>query len=75
MVETRITGVYRPIQGMSFQVASICWALAGTITSGCPAIEALARDGDPKAVKLPRPLVGSGEPHFSFAGLKGAVQR
>jgi N6-L-threonylcarbamoyladenine synthase len=26
-------------------------------------------------VPLPRPLVGSGEPHFSFAGLKSAVQR
>ena len=24
---------------------------------------------------LPRPLVGSSEPHFSFAGLKSAVQR
>jgi N6-L-threonylcarbamoyladenine synthase len=24
---------------------------------------------------LPRPLVGSGEPHFSFAGLKSAVAR
>ena len=42
---------------------------------GGPAIEALAQDGDPAAVPLPRPLVGSGEPHFSFAGLKGAVQR
>nr|WP_294850322.1 tRNA (adenosine(37)-N6)-threonylcarbamoyltransferase complex transferase subunit TsaD [uncultured Sphingomonas sp.] len=42
---------------------------------GGPAIEALAKDGDPDAVPLPRPLVGSGEPHFSFAGLKGAVQR
>ena len=42
---------------------------------GGPAIEALAADGDPKTVPLPRPLVGSGEPHFSFAGLKGAVQR
>ena len=31
--------------------------------------------GDPRAVPLPRPLVGSGEPHFSFAGLKSAVQR
>ena len=28
-----------------------------------------------RAVPLPRPLVGSGEPHFSFAGLKSAVQR
>jgi N6-L-threonylcarbamoyladenine synthase len=26
-------------------------------------------------VPLPRPLVGSAEPHFSFAGLKSAVQR
>jgi N6-L-threonylcarbamoyladenine synthase len=42
---------------------------------GGPAIEALARDGDPTAVPLPRPLVGSKEPHFSFAGLKAAVQR
>lgn len=42
---------------------------------GGPALEALARDGDPTAVPLPRPMVGSGEPHFSFAGLKSAVQR
>ncbi|HWL01513.1 MAG TPA: tRNA (adenosine(37)-N6)-threonylcarbamoyltransferase complex transferase subunit TsaD, partial [Microbacteriaceae bacterium] len=27
------------------------------------------------AVPLPRPLVGSAEPHFSFAGLKSAVAR
>ena len=31
--------------------------------------------GDPTAVPLPRPLAGSSEPHFSFAGLKSAVQR
>ncbi|MHA6332999.1 tRNA (adenosine(37)-N6)-threonylcarbamoyltransferase complex transferase subunit TsaD [Qipengyuania sp. CAU 1752] len=42
---------------------------------GGPAVERLAREGDPTAVKLPRPLVGSGEPHFSFAGLKSAVLR
>ena len=42
---------------------------------GGPAVERLAVDGDPKAVPLPRPLVGSGEPHFSFAGLKSAVLR
>ena len=42
---------------------------------GGPAIEQLAEEGDPRAVPLPRPLVGSGEPHFSFAGLKSAVQR
>jgi len=42
---------------------------------GGPAVEALAREGDPHGVPLPRPLVGSGEPHFSFAGLKSAVLR
>lgn len=42
---------------------------------GGPAVEKLAREGDPKAVPLPRPLVGSKEPHFSFAGLKSAVLR
>ena len=49
--------------------------LLGLPYPGGPAIEQLARDGDPRAVTLPRPLVGSGEPHFSFAGLKSAVQR
>lgn len=42
---------------------------------GGPAVERLAREGNPRAVPLPRPLVGSGEPHFSFAGLKSAVLR
>ena len=42
---------------------------------GGPAVERLALQGDPRAVPLPRPLVGSGEPHFSFAGLKSAVLR
>ncbi|WP_338467922.1 tRNA (adenosine(37)-N6)-threonylcarbamoyltransferase complex transferase subunit TsaD [Novosphingobium sp. ZN18A2] len=42
---------------------------------GGPAVERLAREGDGAAVPLPRPLVGSGEPHFSFAGLKSAVMR
>ncbi|WP_260482971.1 tRNA (adenosine(37)-N6)-threonylcarbamoyltransferase complex transferase subunit TsaD [Sphingomicrobium flavum] len=42
---------------------------------GGPAVEKLAEEGDSSAVPLPRPLVGSGEPHFSFAGLKSAVQR
>lgn len=42
---------------------------------GGPAVERLAREGEPDAVALPRPLLGSGEPHFSFAGLKSAVLR
>jgi N6-L-threonylcarbamoyladenine synthase len=42
---------------------------------GGPAVEQLARQGDPAAVPLPRPLAGSHDPHFSFAGLKSAVLR
>ncbi len=42
---------------------------------GGPAVEAAARNGNPKAVPLPRPLLGRDEPHFSFAGLKSAVLR
>jgi N6-L-threonylcarbamoyladenine synthase len=42
---------------------------------GGPKVEALARTGDARAVPLPRPLVGTDEPHFSFAGLKSAVMR
>jgi len=42
---------------------------------GGPAVEALARDGRAEAVPLPRPLLGSADPHFSFAGLKSAVLR
>jgi len=42
---------------------------------GGPALERLAAQGNAKAVPLPRPLLGSAEPHFSFAGLKSAVMR
>jgi tRNA N6-adenosine threonylcarbamoyltransferase len=42
---------------------------------GGPAVEQAAKAGDPRSVPLPRPLVGSDEPHFSFAGLKSAVLR
>lgn len=40
---------------------------------GGPALAALAERGDPKAFKLPRPLLHSGNLDFSFAGLKTAV--
>jgi N6-L-threonylcarbamoyladenine synthase len=49
--------------------------LLGLGYPGGPALEALAKQGDARAVPLPRPLLGSAEPHFSFAGLKSAVAR
>ena len=49
--------------------------LLGLGFPGGPAVERAAADGDARAVPLPRPLKGSAEPHFSFAGLKAAVAR
>jgi N6-L-threonylcarbamoyladenine synthase len=49
--------------------------LLGLGYPGGPAVERLATQGNAKAVPLPRPLLGSPEPHFSFAGLKSAVMR
>ncbi len=49
--------------------------LLGLGYPGGPAIERLASEGDSSAVPLPRPLAGSPDPNFSFAGLKSAVQR
>jgi N6-L-threonylcarbamoyladenine synthase len=47
--------------------------LLGLGYPGGPALSRLAEQGDPKAFKLPRPLLHSGDLDFSFAGLKTAV--
>jgi N6-L-threonylcarbamoyladenine synthase len=79
LLEVRGVGDYRRLAttiddaaGEAFDKAA---KLLGLGYPGGPAIEELARSGLPATVPLPRPLVGSGEPHFSFAGLKSAVQR
>lgn len=79
ILEVRAPGDYRRLAttiddaaGEAFDKAA---KLLGLGYPGGPAIEALAKEGDGTAVPLPRPLVGSAEPHFSFAGLKSAVQR
>jgi N6-L-threonylcarbamoyladenine synthase len=79
LLEVRGVGDYRRLAttiddaaGEAFDKAA---KLLGLGYPGGPAVEALAKEGDANAVPLPRPLIGSGEPHFSFAGLKSAVQR
>jgi N6-L-threonylcarbamoyladenine synthase len=79
LLEVRALGNYRRLAttiddaaGEAFDKAA---KLLGLPYPGGPSLEELAKSGDPTAVPLPRPLVGSGEPHFSFAGLKSAVQR
>jgi N6-L-threonylcarbamoyladenine synthase len=47
--------------------------LMGLGYPGGPALARMAEQGDPKAYKLPRPLLHSGNLDFSFAGLKTAV--
>ena len=79
LLEVRGVGDYRRLAttiddaaGEAFDKAA---KLLGLGYPGGAAIEQLARRGDRNAVPLPRPLAGSAEPHFSFAGLKSAVQR
>jgi N6-L-threonylcarbamoyladenine synthase len=40
---------------------------------GGPAIDRLAVEGDPEAIRFPRPMAGDGTYDFSFSGLKTAV--
>jgi N6-L-threonylcarbamoyladenine synthase len=40
---------------------------------GGPAIDAISLEGDPEAIKFPRPMSGDGTYDFSFSGLKTAV--
>ena len=47
--------------------------LMGLPYPGGPVLARMAEDGDPRAFKLPRPLLHSGDLDFSFAGLKTAV--
>ena len=77
LLEVRGVGDYRRLAttiddaaGEAFDKAA---KLLGLGYPGGPAVEALAEEGDLKALPLPRPLFGSKEPHFSFAGLKAAT--
>src|SRR5688500_17109255 len=79
LLEVRGVGSYRRLAttiddavGEAFDKAA---KLLGLGYPGGPALEALAADGNPAGVPLPRPLLGSPEPRFSCAGLKSAVQR
>ena len=47
-----------------------CW---GWVTPGGPAVSRLAQFGVADAVRLPRPMLSSGDLDFSFSGLKTAV--
>lgn len=50
-----------------------CARLMGLPYPGGPEISKLARNGDGSKIKLPKPMMGSGDFDFSFSGLKTAV--
>ncbi|MCE9647998.1 MAG: tRNA (adenosine(37)-N6)-threonylcarbamoyltransferase complex transferase subunit TsaD [Parvibaculum sp.] len=49
--------------------------LLGLGFPGGPAVEKIAREGNPKRFALPRPLIGKPGCDFSFSGLKTAVRQ
>jgi N6-L-threonylcarbamoyladenine synthase len=79
LIEVRGVGNYRRLATTIDDAAGEAFdktaKLLGLGIPGGPAVERMAVGGDPKAVPLPRPLVGTADPHFSFAGLKSAVLR
>ena len=50
-----------------------CARLLGLPYPGGPEISKLAQKGDPSKIKLPLPMMDSGDSDFSFSGLKTAV--
>jgi N6-L-threonylcarbamoyladenine synthase len=51
-----------------------CAKMLGLPYPGGPAIERMARTGNPAAITLPRPMLGTPGCDFSFSGLKTAVR-
>jgi N6-L-threonylcarbamoyladenine synthase len=49
--------------------------LLGLGYPGGPALEHIAKSGDPARFAFPRPMLGRADCHFSFSGLKTAVAR
>jgi len=79
LLEVRGVGAYRRLAttiddavGEAFDKTA---KLLGLGHPGGPAVERMAASGNPRSVPLPRPLAGSADPNFSFAGLKSAVLR
>lgn len=70
-------GKYEFIGGTRDDAAGECFdkcaRLLGLPYPGGPVISKLAKEGSPKAINFPRPMLDSGDFDFSFSGLKTAV--
>lgn len=69
---TRLGGTIDDAPGEAFDKVA---RLLGLGQPGGPAVEATARDGDPRRFALPRPLLDRPGLDLSFSGLKTAVMR
>jgi N6-L-threonylcarbamoyladenine synthase len=76
-VAVEAVGRYRRLGGTLDDAAGEAFdkigKLLGLAYPGGPAVEAIAREGDPAAFALPRPLLRRAGCDFSFSGLKTAV--
>jgi len=77
LYEVRRRGEYVRLGGTIDDAAGECFdkvaAMLGLPYPGGPSIEIAAREGDPRAFDLPRPLRHEKNENFSFSGLKTAV--
>lgn len=69
---TRLGGTIDDAPGEAFDKSA---RLLGLAQPGGPAIEALARQGDAKRFRFPRPLLDRPDCNLSFSGLKTALLR
>ena len=68
---TRLGGTLDDALGEAFDKTA---KMMGLPYPGGPALEKLAKNGDPSRFPLPRPCVGRPDCNFSFSGLKTAVR-
>jgi len=77
LIRVEAIGCYRILGQSLDDAAGECFdktaRLIGLGYPGGPAIERLARNGDPDRFSLPRPLLRRDDVNFSFSGLKTAV--
>jgi N6-L-threonylcarbamoyladenine synthase len=69
---TRLGGTIDDAPGEAFDKTA---RILGLPQPGGPAVEHAAKNGDPRAFTLPRPLLGRDDCNMSFSGLKTAVLR
>ena len=69
---TRLGGTIDDAPGEAFDKTA---RILGLQQPGGPAVEHTAKDGDPRAFSLPRPLLGRDDCNMSFSGLKTAILR